>query len=365
MDKKLLTELDQRILQNFVERMEQGTDFSKLNTNEREYLLNIAESAGDKLGGYARIFFSTLLDLSHSYHKSLRSVDHKLADAINGALSETPQIFPNKGVVACQGCEGAYSQQACDKIMPFANIVYVKNFEGVFQAVENGLCEYGILPIENSLHGTVGAVYDLMQNYKFHVIRSFKLQISHSLLVNPGVKLADIKEVVSHEQALGQCSNFLKDLKNVKNTVCENTAVAARYVADSGRKDVAAISSKQCARLYDLAILSEDIQNSDHNFTRFICISKNLRIYPGANRISLIVSVPHRPGALYRMIAKFSALGLNLVKLESRPIPGKNFEFMFYFDLEASVYSPEVLQLLDDLSNEPETFVLLGCYTEI
>ena len=249
--------------------------------------------------------------------------------------------------------------------MPFANIVYVKNFEGVFQAVENGLCEYGILPIENSLHGTVGAVYDLMQNYKFHVIRSFKLQISHSLLVNPGVKLADIKEVVSHEQALGQCSNFLKDLKNVKNTVCENTAVAARYVADSGRKDVAAISSKQCARLYDLAILSEDIQNSDHNFTRFICISKNLRIYPGANRISLIVSVPHRPGALYRMIAKFSALGLNLVKLESRPIPGKNFEFMFYFDLEASVYSPEVLQLLDDLSNEPETFVLLGCYTEI
>ena len=294
MDKKLLTELDQRILQNFVERMEQGTDFSKLNTNEREYLLNIAESAGDKLGGYARIFFSTLLDLSHSYHKSLRSVDHKLADAINGALSETPQIFPNKGVVACQGCEGAYSQQACDKIMPFANIVYVKNFEGVFQ-----------------------------------------------------------------------CSNFLKDLKNVKKTVCENTAVAARYVADSGRKDVAAISSKQCARLYDLAILSEDIQNSDHNFTRFICISKNLRIYPGANRISLIVSVPHRPGALYRMIAKFSALGLNLVKLESRPIPGKNFEFMFYFDLEASVYSPEVLQLLDDLSNEPETFVLLGCYTEI
>ena len=128
---------------------------------------------------------------------------------------------------------------------------------------------------------------------------------------------------------------------------------------------MAAISSKQCARLYDLAILSEDIQNSDHNFTRFICISKNLRIYPGANRISLIVSVPHRPGALYRMIAKFSALGLNLVKLESRPIPGKNFEFMFYFDLEASVYSPEVLQLLDDLSNEPETFVLLGCYTEI
>lgn len=331
---------------------------------EREILSRVTKAAGDK-AGYAKILFSTLMDLSRSYQNRLLKDRSALKEEIKAALESTPKLFPDRGTVACQGVEGAYSQIACDKLFAMPDIVYVRSFEGVFQAVEQGLCEYGVLPIENSSHGTVSAVYDLMRHYKFHILRSIKVQINHMLLANPGAKKETIREIFSHEQALGQCAAYLKQFPDAKITVVENTAVAAKRVGESGRTDVAAISSRDCAALYGLAILEEDVQDAASNFTRFICITKELRIYPGASRISLMLSLPHRPGALYAMIAKFSALGLNLIKIESRPIPGRDFEFLFYFDMEASVYSDEVLSLLGELSEEPELFILLGCYSEV
>ena len=128
---------------------------------------------------------------------------------------------------------------------------------------------------------------------------------------------------------------------------------------------VAAISSKQCAELYGLKVLSDAIQNSDNNYTRFICISRDLEIYPGASKLSVMLTLPHRPGSLSELMSRFSMMGLNLTKLESRPIPGKDFEFMFYFDLEASVLSPSVLRMMDELENGPDTFVFLGNYIEV
>ena len=222
-----------------------------------------------------------------------------------------------------------------------------------------------MLPVENSSYGSVTEVHDLMRKYRFSIVRSVRLKIDHRLLAKPGVKLEEIREVVSHEQAIGQCSEFLKTLKGVKVTVCENTAMAAQMVSQSDRKDIAAISAPVCAALYGLSILKTDISNSDSNFTRFICISKRLEIYPGANKMSLMLNVQHKPGALYSMIAKFSALGLNLTKLESRPLAGTDFEFMFYFDLDASVYDEAALQLLSELDEGPETFNYLGSYSEI
>ena len=158
--------------------------------------------------------------------------------------------------------------------------MYFNSFEGVFNAVEKGLCQYGILPIENSSYGSVGTVYDLMQNYNFHIVRSIRLRISQNLMAKAGTKMSDIREIVSHEQAIGQCSAFLKTLKDVKITVCENTAMAAQMVSQSGRDDIAAISSPACAGLYGLRVLKSDISDSDSNFTRFICICKVLEIYP-------------------------------------------------------------------------------------
>src|SRR5699024_3419368 len=311
-----------------------------------------------------KFLYNTIFDISRSYQQRRLHRGGELGNRIARAIEETPKTFPRQAVVACQGVEGAYSQQACDKLFALPSIMYFKRFEGVFQAIESGLCRYGVLPIENSSYGSVTEVYDLMRRYRFSIVRSVRLKIDHRLVARPGATLSSIREIVSHEQAIGQCSAFLKTLKDVKITVCENTAMAAQMVSQSGRDDIAAISSPACAGLYGLRVLKSDISDSDSNFTRFICISKELESYPSADKVSLMLNVPHRPGALYGMIARFAALGLNLTKLESRPIAGTDFEFMFYFDLDASVYDEAALGLLCELDEGPEAFTYLGSYSE-
>lgn len=332
---------------------------------EREILARVSELAGENFAGYTRILFATLFELSRSYQQLL--IDHSslLAEQIQYALGHTGQIFPSDAVVACQGVEGSYSQQACDKAFSFANIMYFKNFAGVFNAVEKGLCQYGVLPIENSSHGSVNEVYDLMRNYNFRIARGVKLHISHCLLGKKGTDLSSIKEIISHEQAIGQCSNFLAALPDVKVTVCENTATAAKIIAESDRNDIATISSHDCAAIYGLSVIKNRIHNTDNNYTRFIVISKNLEIYPGSDKISIMFAVNNTPGALSRILARFSSLGLNMTKLESRPIPGTDFQYMFYMDVEATVYSPDVIDLLCEMDNDMEEFVFLGSYKEI
>ena len=372
--RKDIDSIDSKLTDLFRQRMEKSLEIAKYkqenniavlnDTREKEILHKVSEQIGEPFDGYARLLFNTIFDASRSCQNNYIARKSDLAQRIQNALDETPQLFPKKAVVACQGVAGSHSQAACEKLFEVPSIMYFNSFEGVFTAVEKGLCQYGILPIENSSYGSVGTVYDLMQNYNFHIVKGIRLRISHNLMAKPGTKMSDIKEIVSHEQAIGQCGDFLKDLKDVKITICENTAIAAKIVAESDRNDIAAISSKECVDLYGLEILKKHIQISDNNYTRFICISKKLEIYPGANRISLILSLPHVPRSLYHTIAKFAALGVNLTKLESRPIPGSDFEFMFYFDLDASVYSPELINLLSELESQPETFVFLGCYTE-
>ena len=206
--------------------------------------------------------------------------------------------------------------------------------------------------------------YGLSSSFK--IVRSTRLKIDHNLVAKKGTKLEDIKEIFSHPQAISQCSAYLEKLgKDVKITPCENTAAAAEAVAQSDRKDVAAIASHSCVALYGLERLAADIQDRSNNYTRFICISKKLEIYPGADKTSLMVVLPHRPGSLYQILARFYALGLNLIKLESRPLPDREFEFMFYFDLETSVYSDEFIRMVDDLSAVCEEFQYLGSYSEV
>ena len=372
--RKDIDSIDSKLAQLFKERMEKSLEVARYkkennlavlnDRREKEILHKVSEEVGEPFDGYARLVFNTIFDVSRSCQNNYLARKSDLAERIQQALEETPKIFPKKAVVACQGVAGSHSQAACEKLFEVPSIMYFNSFEGVFNAVEKGLCQYGILPIENSSYGSVGTVYDLMQNYNFHIVKSLRLRISHNLMANPGTKMSDIKEIFSHEQAIGQCGEFLKTLKDVKITVCENTALAAKMVAESDRTDVAAISSKECLDLYTLELIKKHIQVSDNNYTRFICISKNLEIYPGSNKISLILSLPHVPCSLYHTISKFAALGINLTKLESRPIPGSDFEFMFYFDMDASIYSEELINLLSELENQPETFVFLGCYTE-
>lgn len=332
---------------------------------EREVLSHVTEGLDEGMAMNMKLLYNTIFDISRTYQQRFMATDTELTNRIQQAIENTPALFPKRAIVACQGMEGAYSQQASDKLFALPSLMYFKRFEGVFQAIQSGLCEYGVLPIENSSYGSVTEVYDLMHRFRFSIVRSVRLKIDHRLLAKPGVKLKDIREIVSHEQAIGQCSAFLKGLKDVKITVFGNTAEAAQFVSNSDRNDLAAISSPACAELYHLGIVEEHISDSDSNFTRFICIAKELQIYPGANRMSLMLNVRHTPGALYAMIAKFAALGLNLTKIESRPIAGTDFEFMFYFDLDASVYAPEALQLLCELDAGPESFTYLGSYSEM
>ncbi|MCI9214758.1 MAG: bifunctional chorismate mutase/prephenate dehydratase [Oscillospiraceae bacterium] len=331
---------------------------------EREILSRISALAGDELDSYARILFSTLFDLSRSYQSMLITEVSPVERKIDEALRSTPQMLPKKAVVACQGVEGGYAQQACDKVFSFADIMYFRSWEGVFSAVQKGLCQYGILPIENSSNGSVNGVYDLMRSFDFHIVRGVKLHVNHSLLACPGADLGGIKEIFSHEQAIGQCSEFLRTLPGVQITVCENTAMAAKLVAESGRTDAAAISSPACAAMYGLRELRQGVHNTDNNYTRFILIAKNPEIYPGADHLSLMFKVGHTPGSLTRVLARFSALGLNMTKLESRPISGADFHYMFYMDFEGSIYDPSVRKLLCELEQELELFVFLGAYQE-
>ena len=344
-----IDQIDDRLVQLFSQRMDiaaQIAAYKKENnmpifvpSREREKLLDVAQKAGPEMANYTRVLYSMLFELSRSYQSKLGDTLSPLYQRITEAIENTPKLFPQQAMVACQGVEGAYSQIACEKIFKNPFIMYFKNFDGVFTAIEQGLCQYGILPIENSTAGSVKKVYDLMIKHNFSIVRTFRLKIDHNLLANPGTTLDTIREVYSHEQAINQCSEFLSGLKDVKIIPVENTAVASEMVSKSGRTDVAALSSRGCAELYGLKNLAASVQDKDNNYTRFICISKNLEVYPGSDKTSIMMILNHRPGALYKVLARLYVLGINVTKLESRPLPDRDFEFMFYFDLDTSIYS--------------------------
>ena len=370
-----LDTIDKELLRLFIERMAIAGEIAQWKQQnsmpvldlrrEKEKLRTMEEMSPEDLKEYSVSLFSLMMELSRSYQNRIIHPASAETLAIEQALKETPQLFPETAIVACQGVEGAYSGIACEKLFKRPSIFYFSSFDAVFSAIEKGLCRYGVIPVENSTAGTVNAVYDLMRKHDFRIVRSVRVKIDHNLLVKPGTKPEDIREIYSHAQAIAQCSAFLQSMPNVKVIPCENTAVAAKKVAESQDKGIAALSSRSCSKLYGLEILKADVQDSGNNHTRFICISKNLEIYPGADRTSLMMVLPHEPGSLYRLLSRFNALGLNLTKLESRPMPERSFEFMFYFDLDTSVYSPRFIQLMGELPDISEEHEYLGSYSEV
>ena len=366
--------VDDQLLKLFLERMELSEAVAAYKNEhklpilnkarEREILAKVTERAGDK-ERYAYHLYSTLFELARSRQAELISAPTRVAARVEAALASNSEVFPQTGMVACQGVEGANSQVACDRLFPRGNIVYVKSFGAVVSAVESGLCKFGVLPIENSSNGSVRAVYQLLQEHDLSVVRSTRLCIRHELLALPGTKLEDITEIYSHEQAIGQCSKFLGGLKDVKVIPCGNTAAAAKLVAESGNPHAAAISSHPCAALYGLECVNGSIQDSDNNYTRFICVTKDPVIYAGANKISLIIALDNRPGALYEVLSKLAALDIDMTKLESCPVAGSDFEFVFFLELEASVKDPSVRACLEELERSCAQFHFLGGYAEV
>ena len=366
--------VDDQLLDLFLQRMDLSEEVAAYKNEhhlpilnkerERAILAKVTEKSGEK-ERYAYHLFSTLFELARSRQAELIDAPTRVGAQIKAALADMNEVFPQTGLVACQGVEGANSQVACDRLLPRGNIVYVKTFQAVVSAVESGLCKFGVLPIENSSNGSVRAVYELLQDHNLTIVRSTRLCIRHELLALPGVKMGDITEIYSHEQAIGQCSKFLNSLNGVRVIPCDNTAAAAKMVAERGDRHAAAISSHPCAALYGLETVSDEIQDSDNNYTRFICVTKDPVIYAGASRISLIIACDNKPGALYEILSKLAALGINMTKLESCPVTGRNFEFIFFLELEASVQEPGVLAMLEELERSCAGFHFLGNYAEV
>lgn len=374
--RKEINEIDDQLVKLFVRRLDvvkqvaeaKRASGSPVNdpAREREILSTVADKVGPEYENGALLFFMTLFNISKARQRETLGAGSQLEKEINEAREKTATKFPTRSLVACQGLEGAYSQQAACRLFTVPTILYFNSFEDVFSAVEKGLCPYGVLPIENSSAGSVSAVYDLMVKHDFKIVRSTRLRIRHVLLARHGTKLEDIRTVASHPQALAQCSDFIEKHSAWKTHAMSNTAVAAQTLAKSGAPDMAVIASRETADLYGLDIIAEHISNVEMNYTRFICISKNLEIYPDAKKMSIMLTLQHRPGVLNNVMAKFAAIHVNLTKLESRPIPGMDFEFRFTLDLEASPSDPHIVRLLAELASDPdiEQFEFLGAFSE-
>ena len=370
-----INQIDQELVDLFRRRMELSKSigaYKQANqlpvqdpARERELLGRVAEQAGEELSEYAQSVYQTILAVSRSYQNAESTRRSGTYQQIQAMLEKTPELFPQRSSVACQGVEGAFSQLACQRLFKLPNIMFFQSFEHVFKAVESGMCQFGVLPIENSTAGSVNKIYDLMLEHNFFIVRSARLKVSHNLLVKPGVKLEDVTEIYTHPQAIGQCSRFLNSLSGVQAIPCDNTAVAAKLVAESGNRHAAAISSHPCAALYGLECLDGSIQNSDNNYTRFICVAKDPVIYAGASRVSLIIAFDNRPGALYEILSKMAALDINMTKLESCPVSGSDFEYIFFIELEADLRDPSVLAMLEEMERSCAQFQFLGNYAEV
>ena len=238
-----IDQIDAQLTELFQQRMQVSSgiaDYKKAHNlpvydpaRERAKLKSVAASARPELQEATERLYSMLFELSRGYQRSLNATQTPLMEKVRHTLENTPSLFPEHAAVACQGVEGAYSQSACQRLFRAPDILYFAGFDGVFRAIDKGLCRYGVLPLENSSAGSVNRIYDLMMEYDFSIVRSVRVKVDHALLTLPGVRREEIGEVVSHPQALAQCEGYLRKFPNLKITPVENTAAAARMVESS------------------------------------------------------------------------------------------------------------------------------------
>lgn len=365
--------LDEKIADTFSERMELcgeiGKRKSEIKKNiddgkrENEVLYNVLTRTKDELKPYLKELYKTVFSTSKAYQRELSENASVTVNKIKTALENEKSELEMTATVACQGVEGANSHTAVKRFIQVPSVSFFKTFDGVFTAVDKGFCKYGVLPIENSTAGSVLEVYDLITKHNFYIVKSLKLKIEHCLASVSGATEKSIKKVVSHTQALKQCSEYIKQ-NSLQEEESSNTGVSAKEVATLGDKSVATICSVECAELYGLKILKRNIQNESNNYTRFILIAKDLTLLKGSDKVSIVTSLAHKVGSLSELLNRFSLAGLNLTKIESRPL-NSDFEFLFYLDFSGDITNGKVLNLLSELENGSQYFEFLGSYKEI
>ncbi|MCI6496438.1 MAG: prephenate dehydratase [Anaeromassilibacillus sp.] len=365
--RKEIDGIDKELIELFKKRMDcakavgeykKANNVPILNQKREDEILDEVQKKGGEYGHYARLLYANIMELS-------RALQHNIVgsgEAMRRTITEAVKVLPEKNLkIACQGIKGANSHEAATEIFPLCQPVFYKKWSDVFAAVDKGEADFGVLPVENSTAGSVSDVYDLILKNRFYIVREKQLKINHCLCGIKQSSLEDIEQVWSHPQALSQCSEFIAE-NNMKAVPCSNTAVAAKEIFEEKRINCAAICSESAAEEYGLKILKRDFQNSQGNTTRFIVISKKLYIPENADKISLCFSLPHVTGSLYTVLCRFNSSGLNLTKIESRPMPDHKFEYLFYLDFTGNVYNDDVLNLLCALSEELPEFSFLGNY---
>jgi prephenate dehydratase len=272
-------------------------------------------------------------------------------------------VLSKDQLVAFQGEPGAYSEDACFKY--FGKNVKTKpfsDFQTVFEAVEHDTVTHAIVPVENSIEGSVAQVNDLLLDHDLSISGEVIVAVKHCLMVFNAATIEDVKEVTSHPQALGQCRKFLANHPEWRVTPAYDTAGSARMVAESRRTDIAAIASKRAASVYGLKILKEDIQSETANFTRFFVLEKNPQPVQNANKTSIVFATKNAPGALHKCLGEFASRGVNLTKLESRPRKNKPWVYVFYADLEGSMDEQNCHAAIGGLLKTGAFVKILGSY---
>lgn len=367
-----IDEVDDRLTAAYLERLElvgQVAEYKRTHDvgiehsgREEEILARLSEKFGAEFEDAIRYLYANIINYSKVYQRQ----QMQQPSAFSREITEG-EFVPESGFtrvrVACQGVSGAYSGLAAEQLIQEPELVFLPTWDAVFHAVADGSLPFGVLPIENSTAGSVNEVYDLLMRYRLIICGGRKVHIRHCLVGLPEASLESVKAVLSHPQALSQCSAFLA-AHGLEARTASNTAVAAEEVVKEGNPRLCAIASSRTADLYGLKVLASGIQNAERNDTRFLLVSAARFVDPHANRVSLVVSIPHRKGTLFQLLGIVAAYGVNVVKLESRPIPGKNFEFLFYLDLEGSIREEHMLHLVENLNAYCTETVFLGSYRE-
>ena len=271
-----------------------------------------------------------------------------------------------KGKLGFPGVKGAYSEEALLKFFGNDNeIISYKNFEDVFVALDNNEIEYGIVPIENSSTGAITDVYDYLRKYDFYIVGEESIKVNQNLIGIKGTKLEDVKEVYSHPQGISQSSNYLNQFNDWKLIPFVNTATSAKLVKDLGDKSKVAIASARAADIYGLDVIEEGINNIADNSTRFVIISKEMKVVPGADKVSVVLSLEHKAGTLYKLLRYFADNNINMMKIESRPMKETSWRYFIYVDFQGDINGEETKKALEQIEKESAYFKILGAYKNI